>query len=100
MTLAKPEALAPFPSVTVNNSGKEPFIGSVRLMIPVPVYGVVPPLALTVQVKALPAVTPLVGQFTVTVRGWAAIITLADPLAVARLASVTVKDSVKVPLAG
>jgi len=46
-----------------------PLVGSVRLIVPVPVYGGVSPEAETVQSNGLPAVTPLVGHVTVTVSG-------------------------------
>src|SRR2546425_6875080 len=100
VTLAEPEAVAPLVSVTLKLSVKTPFTGCVTLLVPIPVYGVVPPVAETVQLKGLPAVRPDVGQVTVTTRGWAAIVTLAEPDAVTVLASVTLNDSVKVPLAG
>ena len=69
LTVAEPEALTALASVTVKVSVLEPFAGSVRLKVPVPEYGVVPPVALTVQSKGLPAVTPDVGQVTVTTSG-------------------------------
>jgi len=87
-------------SVIVHDSVFEPFVGSVRLNVPVPVYGAVPPAAVTVQLNALPAVTPVVGQDTVTTSGWAATTTLAVPEALMVLESVTVNDSVFVPLVG
>ncbi len=78
----------------------EPFVGSVLEIVPVPVYGVVPPVADTVQLKALPAVTPVVGHDTVTTKGCAATLTLAEAEALTVLLSVTVKDSVLVPFVG
>jgi len=53
-------------------------VGSVH----VKVYGLVPPLAAEVQVKAFPDVTPLVGHVTVTTTGCPATVTLAEALAV------------------
>ncbi len=100
MTLADPEALAALLSVTVNDSVLVPLVGSVLLMVPVPMYGVDPPVADTVQLKGLPAVTPLVGHVTVTTSGWPATLTLADPEALTVFASVTVNDSVLVPFVG
>jgi len=100
LTVAEPEALTVFASVTVNVSVLEPLTASVRLKVPVPVYGAEPPLAVTVQLNGLPAVTPLVGQDTDTVSGWPATLTLAEPEADAAFASVTVNDSVLVPLVG
>ena len=56
-------------SVTVNDSVLMPFVGSVLLKDPVPVYGVEPPVAVAAQLNGLPAVTPAVGHDTVTVSG-------------------------------
>ncbi len=69
VTLAEPEALAEFESVTVKDSVFVPFVGSVLLNVPVPVYGAVPPDAVTVQLKGLPAVTPDVGHETLMAKG-------------------------------
>ncbi len=98
--MADPEALTEFESVTVNDSVFVPFVGSVLLIVPVPVYGVLPPVAETVQLNGLPAVTPDVGHVAVTVSGWAATLTVAEPEALAVLASVTVNDSVLEPFVG
>jgi len=100
LTLADPEALAEFASVTVNDSVFDPFVGSVLLMAPVPVYGAVPPVAVTVQLKGLPAVSPDVGHVTVTTSGWAATLTVVDAEALTVFASVMVNDSVLVPFVG
>src|SRR5881409_2804888 len=100
LTLADPEALTALASVTVNDSVLVPFVGSVLLIVPVPVYGADPPVAVTVQLNGLPAVTPLVGHVTVTTSGCPATLTLADPEALTVFASVTVKDSVLVPFVG
>jgi len=81
----------------MNDSVLVPLVVSVLEMVPVPVYGAVPPLAETVQLKALPVVTPEVGQDTVTMRGWPPTVTVAEPEALTALLSVTVKDSVLVP---
>ena len=59
-----------------------------------------PPVALTVQLNGLPAVTPEVGHETVTTRGCAATLTVAEAEALTVLASVTVKVSVLLPLVG
>src|SRR5712691_4724086 len=96
-TLADPEALTVLASVTVKDSVFVPLVGSVLLKVPVPVYGPVPPLAATVQLNGLPAVTPDVGQLTVATRVWPATLTVADPEAVTLLASVTLNVSVFVP---
>jgi len=100
LTVAEFEALTVFESVTVKLSVFVPLVGSVREIVPVPVYGAVPPVADTVQLNSLPAVTPVVGQETVTTRGWAAMLTLAEPEALIVFESVTVNDSVFVPLVG
>ncbi len=68
-TVAEPDAVTPLASVTLNVSVFDPFVASVRLKVPIPLYGVVPPVAETVQLNGLPAVTPVVGQETVTT-GW------------------------------
>ena len=100
LTLADPVFEAALASVTVNDSVLVPFVGSVLLKDPVPMYGVEPPVAVTVQLNGLPAVTPDVGHDTVTASGCAATLTLAEPLALAALASVAVKDSVLTPFVG
>jgi len=100
LTVAEPDALTVFASVTVNDSVFVPLVGSVLLRVPVPVYGAVPPVADTVQLNGLPVVTPLVGHDTVTTRGCAATLTLADPEALTAFASVTVNDSVFDPFVG
>ena len=87
-------------SVTVKDSVFVPLVGSVLLIVPVPVYGADPPVAVTVQLNGLPAVNPVVGQDTVTTSGCAATLTVAEPEALAPLASITVNDSVFVPLVG
>jgi len=76
----------------------DPFVGAMKL-VPVAVYGAVPPDAEYEQVKGLPAVNPD-GQVTVTTSGCADIVTLVDPVADTPFASVAEKDSVKVPLTG
>ena len=86
-----------FTSDTVKDSVLAPLVVSVRLKVPVPVYGGVPPVADTVQLKALPMV-PDAGQLTVTTIGLPETATDADPEALTALASVTVKDSVLGPL--
>ena len=68
MTVVDPDCDCPFPSVTVKVSVFIPLVGSVLLNVPVPVYGVVPPLAETVQLNAAPVVT-VVGHDTVTTSG-------------------------------
>ena len=58
--------------------------------LPVPEYGVVPPIADTVQLKDLPAVNPDVGHCTVTTKGWEATLTLALAVPILLAESVTV----------
>src|SRR6266567_4548504 len=102
MTMSEPAAVTPFASVTLKVSVNVPFTCSVTLKVPVPWYGVVPPVADTVQSNGLPAVIPAVEdpQVTVTTRGCGTTFTLAEPEAVTLLASVTLNDSVNVPLTG
>jgi len=98
LTLADAVALALFASVTVNDSVLLPLVGSVLLIEPTPVYGPVPPVAETVHVNGFPAVTPELGHVAVTTRGWPPTVTLAVAVAVTPFASLTVNDSVLVPL--
>ena len=98
MTLAEPEAVAEFASVTVNDSVLLPLVGSVLLIVPVPVYGEVPPEAETVQLNGLPAVTPLVGHVTLTASGVPTMFTVLEPEALTAFVSVTVNDSTLLPL--
>ena len=79
VTLADPEALTAFASVTVKDSVFTPLLDSVLLMVPVPVYGAVPPVADTVQLNGLPAVTPVAGHEAVIASGWPATLTTAEP---------------------
>src|SRR5215467_1157990 len=99
LTLAEPLAAAWLASVTLNVSVNWPLTGCVIVKVPVPWYGEVPPVALTMQLNGLPAVAPL-SQVTVTISGCGAITTLADPVALTPLESLTVKLSVKCPLTG
>ena len=61
------------------------------------VYGDVPPVAVAVKVTAVPTV-PVVGPLIVTARASGLIVMLADAVAVFALVSVTVTDTVYVPL--
>src|SRR5437867_4808156 len=90
--------LAALASVTVKDSVAAPLRASVLLIAPVPAYGCVPPVADTLHVNGLPAVTPLDGQVAVTTKGWGATVTVADPTAPTVLASTTVKVSTFNPL--
>ncbi len=98
VTSAVATALMPLASMMVNVSTLEPLTGSVRLILPVPVYGPVPPVAETVHVKALPAVIPVGGHAAVATRGWASTVTEPDPTIPTVFASTTVKVSVFAPL--
>src|SRR6266567_2647068 len=100
MTLVEPEAVTPLASVTEKVSVNVPFTCSVTEKVPVPEYGVVPPVAETVQSNGLPAVmaADVEPHVTVTTSGCGATLTLAEPVAVIPLASVTLNDSVKPPL--
>src|SRR2546422_10038715 len=98
VTVAVPVALTPLASWTVNDSTFEPFVDSTTLLVPVPEYGRVPPDASTVQLNGLPTVTPLVGHVTATTKGCAAMVTVADPAALAPLLSVTENGSENEPL--
>src|SRR6266581_853132 len=102
MTIAEPEAETVLLSVTENDSVLLPFAGSVTLKLPVPTYGVVPPTAETLQMNGSPAVrgTPSDPQETVTTNGWPDTTTLSEPEALTLLESLTVNDSVNVPLVG
>jgi len=84
--------------VTLKVSVLVPFTGSVLLTVPVPVYGAVPPLADTVQLNGLPAVTPEVGHVAETTGGCPPTLTVAEADAVTPLVSVTLKVSVLNPL--
>lgn len=98
VTVAVPVALTPLASWTLNDSTFKPFIDSTTLLVPVPEYGRVPPDAPTVQLNGLPTVTPALGHATATIRGCAAIATVADPAALAPLLSVTENVSENEPL--
>ena len=100
LTVAEPDAVTPLASVTLKVSVLVPLDGSVLLKVPIPVYGPVSPEADTEQLNAFPAVTPDVGQFTVTTRAVPETFTVADPEADTVFESVTVNDSVLIPLVG
>ena len=96
-TVAELLAVTPLESVTLKDSVNVPLIDSVREKVPVPWYGCVPPVAETVQLNGLPAVT-LESHVTVTTSGCGATETIADPVACTPLESTTVKLSVNWPL--
>src|SRR5215471_17956459 len=78
VTVAEPDDVTLLESVTLNVSVKRPLTDSVRLNVPVPWYGDVPPFAETVQLNGLPAVAPE-SQVTVTTSGCGAMLTVAVP---------------------
>src|SRR6266581_4919723 len=96
------DAVMVFESVTSNDSMNVPLTASVTANVPVPEYGPVPPVAETMQLKGSPAVrgTPSDPQETVTTNGWPDTTTLSEPEALTLLESLTVNDSVNVPLVG
>jgi hypothetical protein len=100
VTVSEPLAETPLASVTVKVTVYVPLTGKLADREPVPVYGAVPPVAETVQLNGLPAVRPVFGQSTIATNGCGAIVTLSEPLALTAFASVTVKDTVYVPLTG
>src|SRR6266705_6443555 len=111
VTVADAVAVTAFASVIVTETVFVPFTEYVVLKLaPVPlagvppvavqanVYGVVPPDPVAVNVTAVPTV-PVVGPLTVTANGDAgAMVIVAEAVAVAALASVSVTDTVLVPL--
>jgi hypothetical protein len=82
----------------VEKLAPEPVEGVPPVAVQANVYGADPPEPVAVKVTALPAV-PVVGPAIVTPNGRAAIVTVADAVAVAVLASVIITDTVLVPLA-
>ena len=100
VTESLPDAVTALASVTLKLWVNVPLVGWVADRVPVPVYGAVPPVADTVQLNGLPAVSPVFGQSTVTTRGWAPMVTGSLPEAVTPLASVTLKLWLKLPLVG
>jgi len=100
LTVADCETVTPLADVTLKVSVLVPLVGSVLLMVPVPVYGPVSPEAVTVQLKGLPTVTPEVGHVALATSGVPWTLTVAEPEALAALLSVTVNDSVFMPLVG
>ena len=63
-------------------------------------YGVVPPVTVAVKVITVPTVGLAGVKVTLADRGWPPTVTVAEPEALTALLSVTVKDSVFVPLVG
>jgi len=74
-----------------------PDAGDPPVAVQANVYAVVPPEPVAVKVTAVPTV-PVVGPAIVTDNGSAAIVTVAEAVAVAALASLIVTDTVLVPL--
>jgi len=100
VTVAVTVATTLFASVTLKDSIAVPLLETVRLAKPIPEYGLVPPVAVTVQSNGLPTVIPIVGHDTVATSGCPFTVTVAVLKAVTPFASVTLKDSVFVPLTG
>jgi len=73
-----------------------PLAGLPPVAVQANAYGVVPPVALAVQLTAVPTV-PLVGQLIVAVNASGLIVTVAEAVAVAALASVAVTEIVLLP---
>ena len=73
-----------------------PLAGLPPVAVHANVYGEVPPVAEAVHETAVPTV-PVVGQLMVTVRTSGLIVTVAEAVAVAALASVTVTEMVLEP---
>ena len=94
VTVADPVAVTPLASETLKFSVLTPLAGSVRLIVPVPVYGPVSPEAETSQLNGLPAVTPLVGHATVTVSEVPWMVTVCDACFDCALPSVAVNVTV------
>ncbi len=78
------------------NDAPVPLAGLPPVAVHENVYGVVPPVALAVQVIATLTV-PLAGQDMVATRASGLIVTVADAVAVAAFASVAVTDIVLLP---
>ncbi len=74
----------------------EPEAGLPPVAVQAKVYGVVPPEPVAVKVTAVPTV-PVAGPAIETVSGRAAMVTVADAVAVTRLPSVIVTDTVLLP---
>ena len=73
-----------------------PLAGLPPVAVHANVYGEVPPVAEAVHETAVPTV-PVVGQLMVTVRTSGLIVTVAEAVAVAALASVTVTEMILEP---
>ena len=74
-----------------------PLAGEPPVAVHENVYGAVPPVAVAVNVTAVPTV-PVVGPLTVTPRASGLIVTVADLELVAAFPSVTVTEIVLLPL--
>ncbi len=102
VTVVVATAVFPLASLTSKDSWNVPLTGSVTVKVPVPWYGPVPPVALTVQVNGLPAVIAAEEepQVTLTTNGCWTTVTWVEAIALLPFASWTVNDSVKVPFTG
>ena len=88
--------LLPFVEYVVEKLAPDPLAGLPPVAVQAKVYGVVPPVALTLQDTAMLTV-PLAGQVIVATRANGLIVTVADCEAVAAFASVAVTLMVLLP---
>src|SRR5262245_26183760 len=100
VTCVEATALLPLWSVTVNDSVKLPLTGWVTVKFPAPWYGAVPPVAVTLQMNGLPAVMVEPPHVTLATNGCWTTVTCVEATALLPLWSLTVNDSVNVPLTG
>jgi hypothetical protein len=89
--------LLPLTLYVVEKLAVVPVAGVPPVAVQANVYGVVPPAPVAVNATAVPTV-PVAGPAIVTVNGSAAIVTVADAVAVTRFPSVIVTDTVLDPL--
>ena len=89
--------LLPLTEYEVEKLAPVPDAGEPPVAVHANVYAVVPPDPVAVKATAVPTV-PVAGPEIETASGRAAIVTVADAVAVAAFASVTVTDTVFVPL--
>jgi hypothetical protein len=87
----------PFTAYVVVKLAPVPEAGLPPVAVQLKVYGVVPPEPVAVKVTAVPG-EPVAGPAIVTARVSGEITTLVDAVAVLALESVTVTDTVNVPL--
>ncbi len=88
--------LLPLTEYVVEKLAVVPPAGVPPVAVHANVYGVVPPEPVAVKATGVPTV-PVAGPEIVTVNGRAAIVTVAEAVAVTRLPSVIVTDTVLLP---